>query len=377
MIQNRPFKILIYTPIMASYGGIERHLCLFAILCARSGMDVTLLTTSNSLNEQARQEFRDEGVRFVEMPVERGHASSFRKLMWLLVTTLRLKATRWDVIYSNGQSGLSPIVWMARRRGTRVVHHHHTGGDAAEQKIWQRSYKYTLRKAPELVGCSLATKRELEAVLDRHDIRYLTCLTPPLIQADLVKDKVHSPDAILQFGYFGRLVSTKGIEEICSLSQMPELSGIRWHIYGQGDEYPEEYFKEFPHVTWHGSYRSTAEYAGILLGLDAAVLFSRHFEGLPVSLMEVMAAGLPWIATDRGGTRELGVSELNSVIVPAGASLQEMKVLTMELADRIRTGKTSRIAQRRVYDEHFSPEISSRKWLEYLRNAPVSGSIDA
>ena len=103
----------------------------------------------------------------------------------------------------------------------------------------------------------------------------------------------------------------------------------------------------------------------------------RALEGLPVSLMEVMAAGLPWIATDRGGTRELGVSELNSVIVPAGASLQEMKALTMELADRIRTGRTSRIAQRRVYDEHFSPEISSRKWLEYLRNAPVSGSIDA
>ena len=79
-----------------------------------------------------------------------------------------------------------------------------------------------------------------------------------------------------------------------------------------------------------------------------------------------------WIATDRGGTRELGVTEQNSLIIPAGATPDETKMLTMELAARIRAGRTSRISQRAVYDQYFSPEILGRRWLEFLhRNPPA------
>jgi glycosyltransferase involved in cell wall biosynthesis len=104
--------------------------------------------------------------------------------------------------------------------------------------------------------------------------------------------------------------------------------------------------------------------------MDAGVLYSRHGEGLPLSLIEMMAAGLPWIATDRGGTRELGITEQNSLIIPAGATPDETKMLTMELAARIRAGRTSRISQRAVYDRYFSSEIVGRRWLGFFHPNP-------
>jgi glycosyltransferase involved in cell wall biosynthesis len=367
MGSHRGWRILMYTPQMSNYGGMETHLCLLAALCARSGMEVTLVTTSNSLNDEARQDLLDSGVRFHELPEARGGASAVRKLTWLAATTLRLRKTRWDVIYTNGQSALAPTLWLAGRRRTRIIHHHHTAGDEREQQSWNPLFRRVLSAAPELVACSLATKRELETVLGRSDVRYIPYLTREIERSGNLEDRTYSQDAVLNFGFVGRLVSTKGVEDVCRLSEMTELSGVRWHIHGEGEDYPASFFEKYPNVIYHGRYRSATEYANVLRHLDATVLLSRHSEGLPLTLIEAMAEGLPWIATDRGGTRELAISEKNSIVVPAGASLEEMKLLSMGLAARIRAGMTSRKAQRHAYDERFSPKVVGRAWLEFVR----------
>ena len=365
--RHREWRMLMYTPQMSSYGGMETHLCLLAATCARSGIEVTFVTTSNSLNDEARQEMLQSGVRFYELPAARGHASAARKLIWLLTQALHLRKTRWDVIYTNGQSALAPMLWLAGQRGTRIIHHHHTAGDHAEQRSWNPLFRHALRAAPELVACSLATKRGMEAALGRRDVRFIPYLTRAIDRAGIFEDRRYSPDAVLNFGFVGRLVSTKGIEDVCRLSQMTELSGIRWHIHGEGEGYPASYFEKYPNIIYHGRYHSATEHANVLRNLDATVLLSRHSEGMPLALIEAMADGLPWIATDRGGTRELAISERNSIVVPADASLEEMKDLTMELAARIRGGVTSRTSQRRIYDEYFTPKVVGRNWLEFVR----------
>lgn len=50
---------------------------------------------------------------------------------------------------------------------------------------------------------------------------------------------------------------------------------------------------------------------------DCFVLAS-DFEGLPVSVLEAMACGLPIISTDAGGTHDIVISEKNGLIVPVG-----------------------------------------------------------
>lgn len=366
-------SILIYAPIMASIGGIERHLCLLAQACTREGMRVTFVTTSNSLNDGARRELLASGVEFLEFSRPRGSASALAKAAWLLRTTLRLRRTRWDVIYTNGQSVLATFLWLAARRGTRIVHHHHTSSDAAEQRTWHPLYRLALRFAPEVVTVSQATRGVLDATLGRDDVRCVLCLTPRIPLPERIEDRRPAADAPLRFGYVGRLVAEKGIGEICRLSALPELRDIEWHLYGAGPDYPAAHFAAFPNVHYHGLYASMEEYAGALQQFDATVLYSRHSEGLPLTLMEAMAAGLPWIATDRGGTRELALSAENCRVLPAEATPAQIAEATREFADRIRAGGTSRAAQRRVYDAQLSPATIEAQWLALFRE-PARGA---
>lgn len=62
-------RILIYSPQMASIGGMETHLIELSLLLASKKWEVTFITTSNSLNDEARQQLQKEGIVFIEMQV--------------------------------------------------------------------------------------------------------------------------------------------------------------------------------------------------------------------------------------------------------------------------------------------------------------------
>lgn len=371
-------KLLFYAPQMAAYGGMERHICLLAQLCAGTGSQITLVTTSNSLNETWRREMRGTNVRLKELPIERGQAGSLTKSLWLFQTVIRLKSLHWDVIYSNGQSGLAQLSWMARGTNTRIIHHHHTAADEKEQTTWSSSFRSVLKSAPELVGCSQSTCERLRNALRRDGTTFLPYLTDDLGGlSEEISERTYSANDTLNFGFVGRLTLSKGIDTICALSEMPELGHIRWHIYGEGEEYPSSWFDRFPRVLWHGRYKTKEQYSKILESLDALVLLSRHNEGMPLSLIEAMSAGMPWIATDQGGTRELALREENCVLIPAGATLEEISSQVALFAKKIQHGHTSRKTQRSSYDTAFSPRTAGALWLRYfgVTNATSKASL--
>ena len=363
---------LFYAPQMAAYGGMERHVCTLASVASLHGHAVTLLTTSNSLGPELRAELANARVVLRELPAARQRASKFLKLRWLLSEIVRCRRQSWDLIYTNGQSALARVVWHASGRQVRRIHHHHTAADTSEQNSWSSAYRHVLQRAPELIACSCATRDALNLTLGRTDACYLPYLTRCPVDLESVVDR--PADNTLHFGFMGRLVAEKGISTICRLSTDPSLADITWHIHGSGPDFPPEYFRPWPHVVYHGAFTDTAAQAKALLSLDAMVLFSTHNEGMPVSLIEGMSAGLPWIATDRGGTRELAISPPNSIVVPHPASDNALRVAVDELAWRIRTLVTSRTAQRRAFDYYFSPSSVSARWLRFLEAGPNTKS---
>lgn len=358
-------NLLFYAPQMADYGGIERHVVSLIALMAGRGHAVTLITTSNSLGEDLRSELRHPLITLRELPVARRQASRRRKTVWLLREVWRARRQPWDIIYTNGESALSGLLWhAARSRHTRRIHHHHTSADLAEQATWSPLYRRVLRTAPELVACCCATRDAINGALHRTRTLFLPVLARRPMDAGWVADV--APRATLHFGFTGRLIAEKGIAAICRLSADPELADITWHIHGSGPQFPPEYFKAWPRVVYHGAYTGADEQARILHALDALVLFSSHAEGLPLSISEGMSAGLPWIGVDRGGTRELALSPANSIVVPYPASHESLRAAVSELRRRIRAGLTSRVTQRRIYDAHFSPAVVSRLWIDFL-----------
>jgi glycosyltransferase involved in cell wall biosynthesis len=362
-------NLLFYVPQMAAYGGMERHVCTLAAAAARRGHTVTVLTTSNSLGDNLRDELIHPRITLRELPLARREAGRWRKLRWLLRETTRARRQHWDLIYTNGQSALAAVAWQASARA-RIVHHHHTAADAEEQARWSPGFRQVLRSARELVGCSRQTCAALNTATARGDARYLPYLTRPVVPAAAVRER--APGRTLHFGFLGRLIPEKGIDAILRLSTDPTLAHIHWHLHGAGPAYPPETFSGLPNLTYHGTYADAATHARALLALDAVVLFSTHNEGLPLSLIEAMGAGLPWIATDRGGTRELAVSPADALLVAHPASDRQLGEAVHELSRRIRAAATSRRHQRRASDARFSPEVVAAQWLHYLENTARS-----
>ncbi len=360
-------NLLIYAPQMAAYGGMERHLCLVAEAAAQAGHAVVLLTTSNSLAPAWRERLRQSGVALREMPAARGTASGVAKAWWLFRQALALRARRWDVIYTNGQGALARLVWLADTARARRVHHHHTAADAAEQRSWTPGFCRVLARAGELVGCSRYTADRLNESTGRRDATFLPYCTETAVAA--LAPEPTPPRNALRFGFLGRLVSTKGIETILRLAADPACDGIEWHIHGSGPDYPPEHFAGHAHVVYHGGYSSPEQQAAILGALDAVALFSVHNEGMPLSLIETMAAGLPWVATARGGTPELAESAADCELVQHPENYEECRAAVLALAARLHEGRTSRSAQRAVWERRFAPSLVRRQWLEFLEGS--------
>ncbi len=144
-----------------------------------------------------------------------------------------------------------------------------------------------------------------------------------------------------------------------------DLPDIEWHVHGAGPAYPAETFAGRERLIYHGAFRSLEEHARILQGLDAVVLFSRHNEGMPLSLIEAMSAGLPWIANDRGGVREIAAAARHAWLLPLDADDEKRAATVRAAAAEIRAGACSRVSQRQAYERHYRQQILGALLVEY------------
>jgi glycosyltransferase involved in cell wall biosynthesis len=93
--------------------------------------------------------------------------------------------------------------------------------------------------------------------------------------------------------------------------------------------------------------------------LDAQV-HSSVYEGLPIALLQGMAAGLPIVSTDVGGIREVLTHGDSGLIVPPGNSVQLASAMLELIEDRVsarRMGETAR----RFVREQYSMEAAMRQ----------------
>ena len=125
----------------------------------------------------------------------------------------------------------------------------------------------------------------------------------------------------LRMVFVGRLSPVKGLRVLIAALADPRLSGLELtlDIIGDGEDRRHLEAAAAPlgdRVRFLG-YRSQDEVADLLAGSDALVLPS-FAEGLPVVLMEALAAGKPVIATRVAGVAELVEDGVSGLLVHAG-----------------------------------------------------------
>jgi glycosyltransferase involved in cell wall biosynthesis len=94
-------------------------------------------------------------------------------------------------------------------------------------------------------------------------------------------------------------------------------------------------------------------------------------EGIPVSLMEAMAVGLPVVASNISGIPELVVNEICGFLTPPG----DVNALAKSIGDLIEDGSLRRkmgAAAREVIRQDFNLESNARHLIQMFQSASLS-----
>lgn len=178
-----------------------------------------------------------------------------------------------------------------------------------------------------------------------------------------------------------RLLWDKGLAEFVAALRQLRLQGRTVHALlagtpdpGNPATVPEATIREWVAeglVSWLGH---VDDMAGLLGSVDVVVLPS-HREGLPRTLVEAAACGLPLITTDVPGCREVVSDGVDGLLVPKGDSKALAQAIRRlqddpELARRL--GVAARLKARSQFDEHIVIQRTLEVYAELCESPAVS-----
>ncbi len=87
-----------------------------------------------------------------------------------------------------------------------------------------------------------------------------------------------------------------------------------------------------------------------------------NYEGLPISIIEAMRAGMPIIASDVGGVNELVQDEVNGFLIPRG-NISELVDKLKYILEHKKLIKSMGEASRKIYEEEYTADRMNQKIL--------------
>jgi phenylacetate-CoA ligase len=248
-----------------------------------------------------------EGVRYVPSHVNGAHPAKLVTFGRALATLLRAHPRIVHVHAASHASFYRKAILLAvaRARGCRTVFHLHGGAFQAFSRRHRYIVRHTLRRSDAVLALSDGWADYLRRFAPDARVSVLPNAVPVPGQVD--NSRVE-PGRIL---FLGRLEEAKGVDELIEAVArlLPRFPTLKLVLAGQGDLAREP----GGHVVlpgWIDAPRRADE-------LQRAAIFClpSHAEGLPLALLEAMAAGKPVIATAVGAVPE-ALADGSGLLVP-------------------------------------------------------------
>lgn len=350
-------KICFYN-VTASFipGGLETYCWEMGRALARRGHHVAIVAGN-------RGEPRHSEVELVRFPfrIEQSwpnFGTRFRRLMERLSFAWggglkHLVEGSYDAIIINKPFDF-PVLWLARKRGMQARTLFRSGGT---------DFFLGDRLFADVIDHWVSTSRYNAAQIENRYQRSVKVISNG-VDTDLfqpssdvsTKEKFRLPQDARFIVSVGRLVGWKGLQVIiAALAGLPK--DVHYLVAGEGPE--QQQLATQAHelgLDDRVHFVGRVAHADLPRLLNLATLFAQPSigeEAFGISLVEAMACGLPVLASDNGGMKEIVVSGETGELLPAGNAAAWQRSLTALLENNSRAAAMGEAARRRAV-EHFT-----------------------
>ena len=346
----------------SAVGGLERVVQALAIGHHERGHDVCVVAIVDMGAAQDHPflaPLHDHGVPVRVVEVRPRHYLAERRAVSAVLDDFQP-----DVLHSHGYRPDVLDAGLAKRRRIPIVTTLHgssrMGGLSTLHELVQLA---VLRRFDAVVAVSKPLQRELSgpwASRDRvHFIPNAWTGRPPALDRAAARRRLRVPADETVVAWVGRLIPIKAAEIFLHAIALSPRAAWKASIVGDG---PRRVALErlanrlgiSDRVRFHGNVFDIAQ---SFRAFDAFVLSSRS-EGTPVVLFEAMAAGVPIIATDVGGVRDV-LGDDGGVLVPSQDPNAMAAAIAATLTDTGAAADRTASASRRLLERY-----AVGPWLE-------------
>ena len=359
-------------------GGRETHLVKLCEALVQTGVGVTVVSrVANSSAKEITDSLEAVPVRFLSTPFARSNLKL--STIWAMsVWPLLLRQHSFDALYTFDLSSFTEFLRKFVSSDGKVILNR--AGDL------MRSEDLPAKNLslPDL----MIVESELQAAAARDVFRNnLRVISIPML------GNYHSPPGrtetaskeYLEAAFLGRFDENKGAFRLLNVWSKLRDQRIRLSFYGHGDrDRLQEAIDSIgltDRVSIREGWTSAKELAKILDQTDFVLLASQT-EGLPIVLLESIAHGVPFVATDVGAVRTL--AEGNPDVLVVENDLEAISAGIDKMAGLIRSGSVIGKRLQQFALERYNYELLAADWRQALLNpaserlqAPVEDKVEA
>lgn len=360
-------------------GGAERMACEIAMGLDPDRFERWFCATRRAPTRLLDDELRQAGVRYVSL--NRTRRFDLRA-WWKLLRLLRKE--RIDVVHAHlfGSNAAGSVLGRLARVPVVIAHEHTWSFEGAPlRKVVDR--QVVGRLADRIIAVSEADRRKMIEIerIPSDRISVIPNGIPPLRHDDAdIRQELGIPADAPVVGVVAVVRPQKRLDRLVRAAALLRTEFPSLRVLVAGDGSPAEFHRVRALIEELGvgdvvvMLGERSDVSAILRALDVGVL-SSDFEGLPLAVIEYMAAGVPVVATAVGGLPELVDDGETGLLVrdlsPEGlaaaiATLLRDRVLARRLGERGREVQQERFSLAatvenvsRLYEELY--EVSRRR----------------
>jgi glycosyltransferase involved in cell wall biosynthesis len=347
---------------LAPAGGVESYVFHYCRAAKDLGVSLDLIVTTKNVPRPIVQELTQRGVRVHEFDVsgsKRKQAMGYLRCLFYLRRVHR----GCELFYSQAISGFA--LWAHKALKPRVwVHHHHGDITRENYHTFPRRYQTVFRQADHVIACTPPQRDVIDEVFHRGG--RTTFL--PYLKSEGTPSATPKPlDNPCVVGFFGLIRTGKGVPFLLQQAAWLRENGFRLELHGPDvegllkDPLPAG-------VTWHGGYSTDADLDQRLRSVDVLAMPSLGGEGLPLVLCEAISRGVPVVAFDGGGLRD--VREFHPGLTVTAPTESDFRNALLTMRQRLITHPALGMDLAREYREKLGNAIPLAWWKDFLKGVP-------